>query len=48
MPNQKLKTIAAALVIIGIYLYVAIILATEQADKRANLYECPLCGQLVQ
>ena len=48
MPTQKIKTIAAAVVIIGIYLVVIYILAREQADKRANLYECPLCGQLVK
>jgi hypothetical protein len=48
MPLEKIKTVVAALIIIAIYLFVAGLLFKEQVDQRANLYECPLCGQLVK
>lgn len=48
MPIEKIKTGVASLIIAGIYLSVAALLFKEQAEKRVNFYECPLCGQLVQ
>jgi hypothetical protein len=48
MPLEKIKTVVAVLIIVAIYLFVAVVLFKEQADQRANLYECPLCGQLVK
>lgn len=48
MPSEKIKTVVAVLIIIAIYLFVAVVLFKEQAGQRANLYECPLCGQLVK
>lgn len=48
MPLEKIKVVIAAVIIIAIYLFVAGLLFKEQVDQRANLYECPLCGQLVK
>jgi len=48
MPLEKIKIVIAAFIIVAIYLFVAMVLFKEQADQRANLYECPLCGQLVK
>jgi hypothetical protein len=48
MPLEKIKVVVAALIIVAIYLFVAGLLFKEQVDQRANLYECPLCGQLVK
>jgi hypothetical protein len=48
MPLEKIKVVIAAVIIIAIYLFVAGLLFKEQMDQRANLYECPLCGQLVK
>jgi hypothetical protein len=48
MPLEKIKTVIAVLIIVAIYLFIAGLLFKEQMDQRANLYECPLCGQLVK
>ena len=48
MPLEKIKTVVAVLIIVAIYLFIAGLLFKEQVDQRANLYECPLCGQLVK
>lgn len=48
MPLEKIKTVIAVLIVIAIYLFIAGVLFKEQMDQRANLYECPLCGQLVK
>ena len=48
MPLEKIKTVVAVFIIVAIYLFVAGLLFKEQVDQRANLYECPLCGQLVK
>lgn len=48
MPLEKIKVVIAAATIIAIYLLIAGFLFKEQVDQRANLYECPLCGQLVK
>jgi hypothetical protein len=48
MPLEKIKIVIATIIIIAIYLFVAGLLFKEQVDQRANLYECPLCGQLVK
>ena len=48
MPLEKIKTVIAVLIVIAIYLFIAGVLFKEQVDQRANLYECPLCGQLVK
>ena len=48
MPLEKIKTVVAVLIIVAIYLFVAGLLFKEQMDQRINLYECPLCGQLVK
>lgn len=48
MPLEKIKVVIATIIIIAIYLFVAGLLFKEQVDQRANLYECPLCGQLVK
>lgn len=48
MPLEKIKVVIAALIIVAIYLFIAGLLFKEQVDQRANLYECPLCGQLVK
>ena len=48
MPLEKIKTVVAVLIVVAIYLFIAGLLFKEQVDQRANLYECPLCGQLVK
>ena len=48
MPLEKIKTVVAVFIIVAIYLFIAGLLFKEQVDQRANLYECPLCGQLVK
>ena len=48
MDARKIKTAIAAAIIILIYLITASIVFREQVEQRANLYECPLCGQLVK
>ena len=48
MPLEKIKVVIAVLIIVAIYLFIAGLLFKEQVDQRANLYECPLCGQLVK
>ena len=48
MPLEKIKVVIAVLIIVAIYLFIARVLFKEQVDQRANLYECPLCGQLVK
>lgn len=48
MDTRKIKTAIAAAIIILIYLIAASIVFREQVEQRVNLYECPLCGQLVR
>lgn len=46
MPLGKIKIIVAATIIVAVYLFAAIAVLRER--NSANLYECPLCGQLVR
>lgn len=48
MTSEKIRLVIATAIIVVIYLFVAGLLFKEQMDQRANLYECPLCGQLVR
>ena len=48
MASEKIRLFIATVIIVAIYIFVAGLLFKEQMDQRANLYECPLCGQLVR
>jgi hypothetical protein len=44
---MKIPTLAAAGLILAVYLVAAVLLHHEEAKKRADFTLCPLCGEKV-